>query len=105
VVTGNAGPGQGFVGDGNPPNPMTIKDSAYFDYSGGNVNHGSGGGVGTDANPTTENPDLSCWAPMLSPTSPVLSAPVSFSGITGGWGWPGFIVPKTGTAPSWPHGC
>jgi hypothetical protein len=26
-------------------------------------------------------------------------------GITGGWGWRGFAIPQTGTAPSWPHGC
>ncbi len=105
VVAGSAGPGNGFVGDGNPPNPMTIKNNAYFDYATGNVNHGSNGGVGTDANPTIENPGVSCWAPTMSPTSPALSAPVSFPGITGEWGWPGFVVPQTGTAPSWPHGC
>jgi hypothetical protein len=105
VVTGAAGPGQGYVGNGNPPTPMTIKNNAYFDYAGGNVNHNGGGGVGTEANPTNEDPGLSCWAPSLSPTSPTLAPPVSFPGLTGGWGWQGFSVPKTGTAPSWPHGC
>jgi hypothetical protein len=30
---------------------------------------------------------------------------VSFPGIAGGFGPPGFTMPQTGTAPSWPHGC
>jgi hypothetical protein len=39
----------------------------------------------------------------MSPTSPVLAAPVSFPGLMGGWGPPGYVLPETGTAPSCPH--
>ena len=105
VVAGSAGAGTGFLGASSPPNPMTIKNNAYFNYVGTTVSSASTSGAGSDANPTYVDPVLSCWAPTLAGTSPVKAAPVSFPGITGGWGWPGFAIPQTGTAPSWPHGC
>jgi hypothetical protein len=105
VVAGSAGPGKGFVGDNGPPTPLTIQDNAYFNYAGTSVASTGTGGAGSDASPTTEDPGISCWAPSLASGSPVTGAPVSFPGITGGWGPPGFVMPETGTAPSWPHGC
>jgi hypothetical protein len=42
---------------------------------------------------------------MLTGSSPASNPPVSFPGIVGGWGAPGFGLPQSGTAPSWPHGC
>ena len=105
VVAGSTGAGGGYLGIISPPNPMTIQHNAYFNYVGASVATTSGGGAGNDASPVTENPDVSCWAPGLPATSPVLAAPVSFPGLAGGWGPPGFTMPMTGTPPSWPHGC
>jgi hypothetical protein len=105
VVAGSSGPGMGFVGVSSPPNPMTIKDNAYFNYVGSTTASAGTGGTGSDSNPTYVNPEVSCWAPTLGTGSPVTNAPVSFPGIAGGWGPPGFVLPQTGTAPSWPHGC
>jgi hypothetical protein len=103
VVAGSSGGGAGFFADG-PPNPMTIKNNAYFNYVGAAINS-TGGAGGNDANPTYENPNLSCWSPSVAAGSPVFNAPVSFPGLPGGWGPPGFKIPQTGSAPSWPHGC
>jgi hypothetical protein len=105
VVAGSSGPGAGFVGVSSPPNPMTIKNNAYFNYVGTTTASAGTGGAGSDSNPTYVNPGVSCWAPTLAAGSPVTNAPVSFPGIAGGWGPPGFVLPQTGTAPSWPHGC
>jgi hypothetical protein len=106
VVAGSSGPGSGFWGVSSPPNPMTIKNNAYYNYVGSTIDSNStGSGAGNDSNPTYVNPQISCWAPTISGASPVLGSPVSFPGIQGGWGPPGFVVPQTGTPPSWPHGC
>ncbi len=105
VVAGSTGPGKGFVGDSSPPNPMTIANNAYFNYVGSAVDSASTAGAGNDSNPTYVDPGITCWAPSLAGSSPVASPPVSFPGIVVGWGPPGFALPQSGTAPSWPHGC
>jgi hypothetical protein len=105
VVASSSGGGAGFLGEKTPPNPMTVTDNAYFNYVGSSVVTTSTGGAGSDANPTYVDPDLSCWAPVMGPSSTVGESPVSFPGIEGNWGCPGFQVPETGTPPSWPHGC
>ena len=102
VVTGGTGAGSGYTDNGTPTAPV-IKDNAYFNYAGSTVN--SSGSNGSDTNPTYENPGISCWAPGISSSSPVFDAPVNFTALVGGWGPPGFVLPQTGTAPSWPHGC
>ena len=102
IVAGSASAGGGYS-DGGTPTPPTIKDNAYYNYVGTSVD--SSGSNGSDANPTYENPDVSCWDPTIAATSPVFAAPVSFKKLVGGWGPPGFVLPKTGTPPSWPHGC
>jgi hypothetical protein len=84
---------------------MTIKDNAYFNYVGTTVTSTSQGGAGNDPSPLYVNPQISCWAPHIQSGSPVLASPAAFPGIQGGWGYPGYVIPKTGTAPSWPHGC
>ncbi len=78
----------------------TITNNAYWNYGSGSIY--TNGSVKNDANPTTEDPQLSCWAVQVLAGSPVFNSPVSFPDITGGWGPPGFVVPQTGTAPSWP---
>ncbi|HEX8796191.1 MAG TPA: right-handed parallel beta-helix repeat-containing protein [Polyangiaceae bacterium] len=104
VVAGSAAGGGGFVGN-TPPNPMTVAHNAYFDYAGSTVNSAATGGAGADSSPVYVDPQVSCWAPIMAAGSPVRSAPVSFPGVVGGWGPPGYVLPMTGTAPSWPHGC
>jgi hypothetical protein len=101
VVAGSSGAGGGFW-DLSAPNPMTIKNNAYFNYVGSSIDTT---GAGSDSNPTYVNPQVSCWAPTIASGSPVFGAPVAFPGIKGGWGPPGFVIPTTGTPPSWPHGC
>jgi hypothetical protein len=105
VVAGSSGAGDGFSRVESPPNPMTIKDNAYFNYVGSTIDHTSAGGAGSDSDPTSANPDIACWAPTIAHGSPVFGSPVDFAGIKGGRDPPGFVIPKTGTPPSWPHGC
>jgi hypothetical protein len=104
VITGSAsGMRGGYAGLGSPGNPMTIQDNAYYDYAGTAVVTTGIGGAGDDASPTYEDPEVSGWSYAFSAKSPALAAPVSFPGLKGGWGPPGFVVPKTGTPPSSPH--
>jgi hypothetical protein len=106
VVAGSTGAGHGFWGVSSPPNPMTIKNNAYFNYVGSTVDsNATGDAAGNDSNPTYVNPQVSCWAPTIASGSTVLGPPVAFPGILGGWGPPGSAMPQTGTPPSWPHGC
>lgn len=102
IVAGSTSGGTGYADDGTPT-PPTIKNNAYYNYVGTKVV--STGGNGSDSNPTYENPGISCWDPSVAASSPVYAAPVSFVKLPGGWGPPGFVLPKTGTPPSWPHGC
>ncbi len=102
IVAGSTAPGTGYS-DSGTPTPPTIKNNAYYNYVGTTVD--SSGSNGSDANPTYENPGLSCWDPTIATSSPVFAAPVSFKKLVGGWGPPGFVLPQTGTPPSWPHGC
>ncbi len=102
IVAGSKSAGTGYSDDGTPTSP-SIKNNAYYNYVGTSVD--SSGPNGSDANPTYENPGISCWDPAILPSSPVYGAPVSFTKLVGGWGPPGFVLPRTGTPPSWPHGC
>jgi hypothetical protein len=105
VVADSSAGGGGYRGSKTPPNPLTIKDNAYFDYGGALLVTSGQGGAGSDASPVNVDPQISCWAPQIKSGSPVLAAPVSFPALPGGWGYPGFVLPQTGTPPSWPHGC
>jgi hypothetical protein len=111
VVLDSSGSGGGYFG-GNvtPPNPMSISNNFYYNYVGTASNVSSAatgnGGTGADSSPIKgTNPQISCWIAAVAGGSPVFSSPTSFPGITGGWGPPGFVIPQTGTAPSWPHAC
>ncbi len=102
IVAGSMSAGTGYS-DGGTPTPPTIENNAYYNYVGTTVD--SSGTNGSDTNPTYEDPGISCWDPTIPATSPVYAAPVSFTKLVGGWGPPGFVLPQTGTPPSWPHGC
>jgi Right handed beta helix region len=102
IVSSSVSGGTGYSDNGTPTQP-TIKNNAYFNYAGSSVD--SSGPNGSDSNPTYENPGITCWDPSISSSSPVYDSPVSFKKLVGGWGPPGFVLPQTGTPPSWPHGC
>jgi Glycosyl hydrolase family 26 len=112
VVLSSSSAGFGYNGNAPVTVPLTINDNAYYNYTGAsnNVNTGQGGGVnvGTDSNPTFENPLIHCWGAIIGASSPVFNSPVSFPAqpaswdTSGFWGPPGFTMPETGTAPSWP---
>jgi hypothetical protein len=102
IVSSSTGAGTGYSDNGTPTPPV-IKNNAYFNYVGTAID--SSGSNGSDSNPTYENPGISCWDPSIPSSSPVYASPVSFKALVGGWGPPGFVLPKTGTPPSWPHGC
>jgi hypothetical protein len=101
VISGSTGSSSGFYGATRTPTPMTISNNAYYNYVGSSIK--SSGGAGTDTNPVYENPQLSGWKYKIATGSPVFNSPVLFPGILGGWGPPGFPMPKTGTPPSCPH--
>jgi hypothetical protein len=103
ITSSASGKRGGYAGLGTPGNPMSISDNAYFDYAGSAVVTTGVGGAGNDASPTYVDPQLSGWTYVLASTSPVSGAPVSFLGLKGGWGPPGFTIPQTGTPPSSPH--
>ena len=105
IIAGSRDGGNGYTGDG-VPNPLTIKDNAYFNYVGLTIDS-TGGSAGTDINPISEDPHLSTWCYAIEAGSPVYNGPVFFPGVVGGWGQPGFVIPSIGTPPSSPHitGC
>ncbi len=107
-VTGaHSGAGQGYHGDLSPPTPMTISNNFYKNFVGSSIATTGNNGAGSDASPQQPgtSPLITCWAPILDAASVTRNSPVSFPGITGSWGPPGFVIPQTGTAPSWPHAC
>jgi hypothetical protein len=82
--------------------PLTVSNNDFFGYDGATV---AGGGSYPDTNSVSEDPQLSCWSYDIASGSPVFSPPVSFPGLQGGWGPPGYSIPQTGTPPSSPGGC
>ena len=102
IVIGT-GPGGGYnLLSGAPPNNPLIANSDYFAYAGSAINSS---GSYSDANPVSEDPQLSCWIYNIASGSPVFNAPVNFPGLAVGWGPPGFVIPQTGTPPSSLHTC
>ena len=92
--------------ESTPADPMgssyTIQGNAYWNYaSGGSV--WSNGTVTSDSSPITKDPQLSGWTYDIAGGSAVFSSAVNFAAIVGGWGPPGYVIPQTGTAPSFPH--
>jgi Right handed beta helix region/Abnormal spindle-like microcephaly-assoc'd, ASPM-SPD-2-Hydin len=103
VISASTGSGSGFEGSSSPPSPMTISNNAYYNYVGSSINSTGTGGAGSDVDPVYENPQLSGWTYSIAGASPVFNSPVVFPGIMGGWGPPGFAIPRNGTPPSCPH--
>jgi len=103
VLSGNSGAGSGFYGSTRTPDPMSISTNAYYNYVGSSITTTGNWAVGSDSYPVYENPQISGWDYHIATGSPVFNSPVSFPGITGGWGPPSFAMPKSGTPPSSPH--
>jgi hypothetical protein len=86
-----------YWGDVSAKQFPTVKNNLYWNYGGGPVNFS---GSVTDANPVKKDPQLSGWTYNIAPGSPAYDAPVNFPHIQGGWGPPGYVLPQTGTPPS-----
>jgi hypothetical protein len=103
VISASTGTGFGYWGATRTPTPMTINDNAYYNYVGSSIKYTGNSNVGSDTGPVYEHPQLSGWTYNIVVGSLVFHAPVSFPGIVGGWGPPGFVIPHIGTPPSCPH--
>jgi hypothetical protein len=75
-----------------------IKNNIYHNYAGGRVR--TDGPVASDSNLTLADPQIGGWIYHVAESSPVFREPVNFPRIARGWGPPGFVIPKDGTAPS-----
>jgi hypothetical protein len=100
VIGGGGGGGYAFL-SGSPQHTPTITDNDYYSYGSSSISSGSGS-YG-DSAPSSVNPELSGYTYTVASGSPVLSSPVSFTALVGGWGPPGYVLPETGTPPSSPH--
>jgi parallel beta-helix repeat protein len=101
--------GAGFLRSGSMP-AATVTNNFYHGY--GSATIATSGGFGTDTNPvqpgSLSGTPINCWAATIAAGSQPTASPVNFpAGLVGGGGWgpPGFMLPQTGTAPSWPHAC
>jgi putative cofactor-binding repeat protein len=105
ITLGSSGSGGGYHAD-SANTPMNISTNFYHNYVGTSVNTSTNNPAGgSETNAIFGDPQITCWSPTIVGSSPVFNSPVSFAGITGGWGLPDFTIPQTGTAPSWPHSC
>lgn len=83
-----------------PASNFKIADNLYFNRGGGIVN--THGPIASDTNPVFADPRISGWTYAVGARSPAFASPVNFVGIAGGWGPPGFVIPRDGTKPSVP---
>jgi hypothetical protein len=90
-----------FYQNSGSASDYTISNNDYYNYGGGQ--HISNGAVKSDSSPLNINPLFSTadYTYTISASSSVLSAPLNFTPIVGGWGPPGFTLPQTGTKPSY----
>jgi len=95
IVISNGAAG-GYTGTSGT---VTVANNAYHNYGSGTLS------TSGDSSPVSEDPSLTCWAYTLGAGSLAATPPVTFSGIPGVWGYPGFTLPHTGTVPSSPHTC
>jgi parallel beta helix pectate lyase-like protein len=100
IIIGAGGGGGYALLSGSPMHAPTITSNDYYNYGGTAI---SSAGAYSDADPVSEDPQISGWTYDIASTSPVFKAPVSFTALVGGWGPPGYVLPETGTPPSSPH--
>jgi hypothetical protein len=86
---------------GSPLNAPTIENNDYYNYGGSAI---SSEGLYSDSNPVKQNPQLSaCYA--IASDSPVLFPPVYFRRLPIHWGPPGYVIPNSGSTPSYLASC
>jgi hypothetical protein len=88
----------GYTHFQNVPSDFTIRDNVYHNRAGGQVR--TDGPLASDSNPIFENPRISGWTYQIADGSPVFRPSVNFPRIVGGWGPPGFVIPRPGAASS-----
>jgi hypothetical protein len=115
-ASGNVG-GNGYWGVSggldcsSVPNPMTISGNLYYNFGSGSVVTTGSGGAGSDSDPTTANPDITCWKATISGGPPYFAAPVNGVAVPQSWGPLGAINPAslpgspTTVTPSWGPSC
>jgi hypothetical protein len=94
----------GHVYDQNPaitPSWLTISNNLYHNYGGGSAD--SRGNLISDSHPVLADPLISGWTYSIAPESVAFGGALKFKPIVGGWGPPGFVMPRSGVAPSSPH--
>jgi hypothetical protein len=84
-----------------PASNFAIKTNVYYNYGGGEVR--TDGKLASDSNSIVGDPQIAGWTYMIASSSIAFRKPVNFAPIAGGWGPPGFVIPRDGTAPSSPH--
>ncbi len=100
VIANSSLKGNGNVHTITPDSPLTAKDDLDHDYGTGSI---------TDsASVSSANPSFgSARSYVLPTTSPAYGSPVDFPpqpaawGQPGFWGPPGYVIPQTGTPPSY----
>jgi hypothetical protein len=104
-----------YNGSSSTPAPMTVNNNFYYNFinSGYYYTCNSAGNVcapnpNQEATPTTGfNPQITCYGANIAAGSPVFNSPTNFPAQPAGWDSPGywgppnFIIPTSGTAPSW----
>ena len=100
ILISSGGGGGYVVLDGSPVNAPTITGNAYHNYAGSAI---SSTGDYSDANPTSEDPQLSGWMYSIAAGSPAFNSPVNFTALVKGWGPPGYVMPTWAPGPSSPH--
>jgi hypothetical protein len=95
--------GNGYGSLSSIPAAATVTANSYFNFgAGASVNTGGSGTATGDSNPTYQNPSVTCWNALVSPSSPVFNAPVSFQALPYAWGPPGLVgQSQSQLAPSW----
>jgi hypothetical protein len=109
-----------YNGSSSPAAPMTVNNNFYYNFiasihyntcnSAGNV---CAPNPNQDATPTPgADPQITCYGANIAAGSPVFDSPTNFPAQPadwdrpGYWGPPNFIIPSSGTAPSWSiNGC
>lgn len=93
VSLGASGQG-GYNEGGITSGTLGVTANSYWNYGGSAISHT---GSYTDSNPTTQDPQMTGYTYTIASGSPVYNTPVSFPGVSTGWGPPGYVIPQSMT--------
>jgi Right handed beta helix region len=102
IVIGNwsgDGGGNGFL-SGTPGNKPVISGNLYHNYGSGTINRTDDY---PDLAPVVADPKISGINYTVATDSPARLSPVNFKTSVVQYGYPGYVIPKTGSAPSVPQ--